>query len=228
MAILFVLFAFFWFPAVSIYVRSSETIFMAVFFAAALLSILNEQDEIAGILLAFSALQPRTTMIGIVLLLIWAGSQRKWLLYFWGGVVFLIVSVMGMLFLPSWPIDFMRAIYQNVDISIGITVIETTTRWWPGVGLQIGWGMIILATIALVIEWWLVWGKHQKQLLWTTAFTWVIAIWIGVETNIDNVVLLLFSLTIIFSAWNRRWGKSGQIFNFGIRLRLKFYVCLIC
>ena len=189
---------------------------MAVFFAAALLAIQNEQDEIAGILLAFSALQPRVTIIGIALLLIWAGSQRKWLLFFWGGVIFLIVSAVGMVFLPSWPLDFLRAIYQNVDISIGKTIIETTTRWWPGVGLQIGWGIIILASTALLVEWWLALGKQPKQLLWTTAFTWVIAIWIGVETNIDNVVFLLLSLTVIFSAWSRRWGKSGQIFNFGM------------
>ena len=220
MAVFFVIFALFWFPVVSIYVRGSETIFMAVFFTAALFTIQNEQAEIAGILLAFSALQPRVTLIGVLLLLIWTGSQRKWLLYFWGGVTFLIVSAMGMIFLPSWPLDFMRAIYQNVDISVGKTIIETTTRWWPGVGQQIGWGMIILATIALVIEWWLVWGKRQKQILWTTAFTWVIAIWIGVETNIDNVALLLLSLTVIFSAWSRRWGRSGQVFNFGIMLLL--------
>jgi hypothetical protein len=159
-------------------------------------------------------------LIGIVLLLIWTISRREWLLIFWGGVIFLIISALGMVFLPSWPLDYLRAIYQNVDFSVGKTIIEITTRWWPGVGMQIGWGIIILASITLVVEWWLIWGKQPRHLLWTVAFTWVIAIWIGVETNIDNVLLLLLSLIVIFSAWNRRWGKSGNIINFMIMVLL--------
>ncbi|MFC1997036.1 glycosyltransferase 87 family protein [Chloroflexota bacterium] len=210
---LILFFALFWFPAVSVYIRGSETSMIAVLFAAAIFAIQKENDEIAGILLGLAALQPRVTLLGVLIVLLWAGSHRRWALHFWTGVVFIFSSGIGMIFLPRWPLDFFWSALRNIDFSFGKTIIETTTRWWPGVGLQIGWGIFILASITLIFEWWLAWGKSQERLIWVLALTFILTIWIGVETNIDHVFMLMLSLIVIFMAWNRRWGWSGQIFT---------------
>jgi hypothetical protein len=209
-------FALLWFPAVSSFIRGSDAALMAAFFAAALLSIQKGRDEVAGVLLALSALQVHLTLLGVMLVLLWIASQRRWPFLFWAGVTFLVTSGIGMIFLPSWPVDFFWSTLRYVDFRIGQTILETATRWWPGIGLQIGWGIIILSALLLIVEWWLAWGKNERRLTWALALTWVVAIWIGFETNLDQVFLLLFPLIVIFAAWNRRWGKSGLAFTLGI------------
>jgi hypothetical protein len=213
MAGVFLFLALLWYPAISIYVRGSETAIIAALFTGALFAIKNKNDEIAGVLLAFAALQPRVTLFGIFLLLLWASSQRRWLMYFWAGITLLFTTSIGMIFIPSWPIDFFWSVLRNVDFSIGQVIIGTTTRWWPGVGQQIGWGVVILVSIILILEWWLLWGKNGRRLVWTLALTLIIAIWIGFEISIDHLFMLILSIAVIFSAWDRRWGKSGNIFT---------------
>jgi hypothetical protein len=209
---IFLLFAFLWYPAISIYIRGSETALIAAFFFAAMLAIRRENDEIAGVLLAFAALQPHVTLLGIVLGLLWAGSQHRWLVHFWMGIALLFLGGIGFVFVPSWLIDFFWSVLRNVDFNIGEVIIEITTRWWPGVGLQIGRGFVLIAGLILVIEWWLLWGKNERYLVWTIALTLVIAVWIGFEISIDHLFLLLLSLSVVFAAWERRWGRRGQIF----------------
>jgi hypothetical protein len=203
-------FALVWFPSVSVYVRGTETALIAVLFTAAILAIQKDNDEIAGILLGLATLQPRVMLIVVLLVFLWAGSRKRWLLYFWVGMIFLVTSGIGMIFLPSWPRDFFWSVLRNVDFSLGKVIIETTTRWWPGVGLQIGRGILILLSIILIAEWWRVWRKSPKNLVWVLALSFIITIWVGVETNIDHVLMLVFSLSAISMAWNRRWGRSGQ------------------
>lgn len=209
---LFLIFALLWFPSLSVYIRGSETAIVAAFFAGALYAIQKENDEVAGVLLAGAALQPRVTLIGIILVLLWAASRHRWTAHFWAGVTFIIASGIGMIFIPSWPLDFFWAVLRNIDFNIGHIIIETTTRWWPGVGQQIGWGIVILAFAILAIEWVLVWGKNASRLIWAMALTCVLAVWVGFSVNLDHIFLLLISISVIFMAWDRRWGKRGQIF----------------
>jgi hypothetical protein len=64
----------------------------------------------------------------------------------------------------------------------------------------------------LIFEWWIVWGKSFGSLIWTTAITCIFGIWVGYGINLDHLFFLLIALSVIFMAWNRRWGKPGQIF----------------
>jgi hypothetical protein len=212
LAAFIVIFALLWFPAVSIYIRGNETALIAVLFITALFAIQQQNDEVAGVLLGLAALQPRVTFLIVLLVLLWAGSHRRWLLHLWAAITFLVSSSIGLIFLPGWPLDFFWTVLRNVDFSPGKAIIETTTRWWPGVGLQIGWGIFILAFIILIIEWWLVWRKDPKRLVWVLSLSMIITTWIGFETNSDHLFMLLLPLITIFMSWNRRWGRSGQVF----------------
>ena len=212
LAALMIIFVVLWFPSVSVYVRGSQIALITVLFGASLLALKSQNDELSGILLGLAALQPRVTFLSILLVLLWAGSQRRWRVHFWTAVIFLFLSGIGTIFFPSWPVDFFWSTLRNIDFSPGQAILETTIRWWPGVGLQIGWGIIILAVIILMIEWWLVWRKSFQRQVWVIALTIILSIWIGIETNIDNVFLLILPLTVTLQAWNRRWGRTGQIF----------------
>ncbi len=218
---LFIIFAILWFPAVNVYMRGSETAIVAALFAAALFRLKQGNDEVAGVLLALAALQPRVTFVLVILVLLWAGAHRRWSLHFWAGVTFILISGIGMFFIPRWPLDFFWTILQNVDFNPGHLLNETTLRWWPGVGQQIGWGLVILALIILIFEWWRAWGKSQERFYWVFTLSSILVIWIGFSINLDHLFLLLLPLTVIFMSWDRQWGKRGQIFvTFGMVLLL--------
>jgi hypothetical protein len=219
MGIIFV-FALFWFPAISVFSRGSEAALMTALFTAALLSIQKGRIEIAGVFLALSTLDLPLTLLAVTLVLIWVISQGGWPLIFWATATIFIASGIGLIFLPSWPVDYFLSMLRYVDFRVGQSILETTTRWWPGIGLQIGWGVMILSTILLIVEWWLVWGKNERRLTWTLALTLAVSIWIGFETTFDQVFFLLFSLIVIFAAWNRRWKKPGMIFTLSILILL--------
>jgi hypothetical protein len=212
LAVILIIFAFLWFPAFSAYVRGSQIALIAVLLGSSLLALKSQNDELSGILLAFAALQPRVTFLSIFLVLLWAGSQRRWKIHFWTAVIILFLSGIGMIFFPSWLVDFFWSTLRNINFSPGNAILETTTRWWPGVGLQIGWGMIIIAVLILIIEWWLVWGKSFQRQVWVLALTLILSTWIGIETNMDHVFMLILPLMIILMAWNRRWGRVGPFF----------------
>lgn len=212
LVILTIIFAIFWFASFSVYIKGSLTALSAVLFTGAMFAIQEQNDEIGGILIGLAALQPGVTLMGVLLVFLWAVSHRRWILIFWAGVVFLFFSGVGMIFLPEWPLDFFWTVLRHVDFRPGRAIIETTSQWWPGVGLQVGWGIFFLALITMLVEWWFTLGKDYKRLIWVLGLTFILSIWIGIETSIDNVFMLLLSLVAIFMAWNRRWGRSGQIF----------------
>ena len=209
------LFALLWLPSVSIYRGGSTAIVMAAFFGGGILLLQKGKNEIAGVLLALSALQWTLTWPGVLLTLLWAASQRRWVFYFWGAVTFVIASALGMIFIPSWPVDFFWATLRYINFHIGQAVLNITTGWWPGIGRQIGWGIIIFGGILLMVEWWLVWGRDSRHLTWTIALTWIISIWIGLEVGTENIFLLLCPLIITFAAWNLRWGAVGLFVDLG-------------
>ena len=210
------LFAVLWFPAASIYLRGSEAALMAALFGGGLLLLQREQDEIAGVLITLSALQWTLTWPGVLLILLWMASRRRWTFYFWSAVTFLGTSLLGMIFVPSWPVDFFWATLRYVDFHIGRAVLDITTGWWPGIGRQIGWGIVLFGGIILMVEWYLAWGRDSRHLTWTVALTWVLALWIGIEVSMDNVFLLLAALIVTFSTWSMRWGRAGLAVSFGV------------
>jgi len=209
------LLAVFWFPAMIIYAQGSEAILMAAFFGGGLLLLQRKQDEIAGVLITLSALQWYLTWPGVLFVLLWAASRRRWRFYFWGAATFLGTSLLGMIFIPSWPVDFFWAALRYTDFQIGQAVLNITTGWWPGIGRQIGWGIVLFGGIILMAEWYLAWGRDSRHLAWTAALTWVLALWIGIEVSIQNAFLLLAALLIIFTTWVARWGRAGLAVSFG-------------
>jgi hypothetical protein len=208
----FIIFAILWFPSMSVYIQGSHTALIAVFLGGSLLAIKNQNDEIAGLLLGLAFLQPRVTFLIVILILLWGISTKRWMVHFWLVVTFIFLSGVGLIFTPSWLTDFFWSTLRNVDLSPGFVILNTTFGWWPGVGNQVGWGFLIISLIILLVEWWLVWGKGSKRLIWVVSLTILLTIWIGIRINIDHIYMLLFSLSVIFSAWDRRWGRSGKIF----------------
>lgn len=86
-----------------------------------------------------------------------------------GALISLIL--MGMVFIPDWPLQNLREMQRYTGYSPPTTVGAAFALWWPSVGRQLGWVLTILISILLISEWWLAHRKDYRWFLWTACLT---------------------------------------------------------
>jgi len=84
----------------------SIIIIVALFIFLALLTIRFRRYELAGLLLALATIQPRAVLLVIIFILFWSLSKRLWRIAFWFFAGVAILFIIGLLFIPNWPIIF--------------------------------------------------------------------------------------------------------------------------
>jgi F0F1-type ATP synthase membrane subunit a len=79
---------------------------------------------------------------------------------------------------------------------------------WPGLGLSMSWVWTIFFVLLILFEWVITLKNNYRGFLWTSALTLVISQWIGIPTNPDNFIVLLFPLILILAKIEEHWGKK--------------------
>lgn len=214
------LFTMVWYHGIRPLVNGNAIVLVALFIAGALLAIRSESDELAGILLAFSTIKPQIVVLFIPLVLLWGFSNRRWRLILWTFGSLMILTVLGMFFIPDWIIQNIREVLIYPGYNPPGTPGAAFLEWWPGVGRQLGWGLTIVLSAVLLVEWGAVWGKGFRWFLWTASLTMVVSQWIGIQTDPGNFVVLILPLVVIMAALEERWGGSARIMSIFLMLAL--------
>lgn len=205
------LFALAWAHGLLPLVNGDVVILAGLFGVLALSAVRAERYELAGILLAFTALQMLPLLLAVVLILIWGLSRRQWALplFFFGTLALLIVT--GMFFQPQWPVDFLRVILRYPVYPTPNTLGAALAIWWPGVGRQVGWVLTALLSLVLLAEWGLALRRDFRWMLWTCCLTLVLSAWVGIPTSPMAFTLLLLPLVLVFATWEGRAPLAGRV-----------------
>lgn len=185
-------------------------IWTALFLEAALLAISQNRHEVAGILLAFSFIQPQMVILPVIFIIIWAVRQRRRILVLWFFITVIFFSVIGLFLIPDWIVQYLRLIInfqQNFPLGSPGVLFQSA---WPGLGKQLGWSLSVLLLILVLIEWWLAMKKEFRWFLWTVCLTIVLSQWIGIPTVPANFVILLLPLILISAMLAERWSRAGN------------------
>lgn len=191
--------------------EGSMTIWVAGLSAGILLAIHGKRYELAGILLALSMIQPHVIILFVVFVLIWAGSQRRWVLIFWFFSTLLILIILSVFLVPDWPIQYLRILWNFPKYFPSGTPGFAFQTWWPGMGRQLGWLLSVFLGIILMIEWWLARRSNFRWFLWTACLTLAITPWIGIPVSPDIHVLLSLPFVVVVAMFEERWQKSGKL-----------------
>ena len=199
-----------WYYSIRPLINGNTSILVSLIVVAALLAIRAEIDGLAGFLLALSTIKPQMVVLFILFILIWAVSQRRWILV-WGFLGSLgLMTAVTMLFIPNW-------IWQNLVQMIAYSkyTLPTIPRgifkvWVPGVGNQLGWGLTIMLISGLILEWRYAWGKEFRWFLWTACLTLAATPIIGLPAATENYLILFPGVVMIFNAWDERWHCVGR------------------
>jgi hypothetical protein len=208
--LLFLLFTIFSYHVVFPWFDGGLSIWAALFLTCAFLAIFTNRNELAGILLALSAIQPQMVILVCLFTLIWAGSQRRRLVILWFFITIIFLSVVALLLVPDWIIQYIRLVYKFQQNFPSGTPGVLFTHIMPGLGKQMGWLVSGVSAAILLIEWWLALKRDFRWMLWTACLTIVLSQWIGIPTIPANYTGLLLPLILISAIFIERWPRGGQ------------------
>jgi hypothetical protein len=208
---MFMVFSIFWYHGLRPLINGNAVILISLFFVGAFYAIKNGNDELAGVLLAFSTIKPQLAVIVVVFVLIWSLRQRRSKIVIWLLTTLLLLVLSAVLLIPDWILQNLREIMRYPGYNPPGTLATALLALLPGLGKRLP--LIIAGILGIIMlgEWFLVRpNADYKTFLWTACLSLVISQWIGIQTDPGNFVILMpalvLSLSLLESRW--RWGKA--------------------
>ena len=217
---LILLFAALWYYSVRSLINANVSLLLSLLVVAALLAIRAEQDALAGAILAFTTIKPQMVVLLILFVMIWAISQRRYVL-FWSiiGSTVLLAGI-GVLLIQDWIWQNMVQVVAYPGYTLPTTPTEIFQIWVPGVAKQLGRGLTVTIIVMLIMEWRDAWGKEFKWMFWTACLTLVVTPLVGIPAATENYMVMFPALMLVFMAWEDHWGSWGRVLVLGSLLLL--------
>jgi hypothetical protein len=188
--------------------EGSAAILLGLIYAGTLLALRAGSDELVGALMAISLYRleiggPFLLLIGLRVL-----AQRRWRVL-WGLLMTLFIMLaIAFLVYPGWVVPYLRGNLANLDWEFGFSPGKILTEWWPAYGARAGWALTAVLSIALATEWATARAAEFRRFYWAACLTLAITPLLGVRAEIQNLVVLLIPLALIFATGRERW-KAG-------------------
>lgn len=207
---LLLLFALLYYYDLRALINANASILVALLVFTAFIAIRANEDAWAGFLLALATIKPQMVVLLLVFIIIWSISNRRNLII-WSllGNLALMIAISSLL-IPDWIWQMLRQVIAYPDYTLPNTPRAIFLEWLPGVGEQLGWGLLILMTATLIWEWRLARGKEFRWFYWTANLTLVGTSLIGIPTATENYIILLPCLLLVFSGFAQEWGTYGR------------------
>lgn len=211
--VIYLIFAFVWYHSIRPLINGNAVILVALLIAVALWAIRREQYELAGVLLGLATIKPQVVILLWIFITLWAVSTGRWKLLAWSYGTVLVLAIMGIILVPDWILQNFYEVLRYPGYNPPGTPGAAFYEWLPGIGRQLGWGLTLVVSLVLIIEWVAAWGKDFDWFLWTACLTLVASQWIGIQTDPGNFIVLFFPLVYVMVNSENRWGKNAQIIS---------------
>ena len=192
-------------------INGNAVIVVTLLVVLSLLLIRNGNDEIAGILLAFSTIKPQNVILLIAFILLWALFNRRYRLlgYFFGSMIILVGF--STLLIPDWILQNYKEIIRYPAYNPPGTVGAVMTARWGSAGKRLSMAFSVILSILLGLEWWK--GRHaeKRYFLWVSLLTLTVSQWIGIQTDPGNFILLYPAIFFSLEMINERWKQKNNL-----------------
>lgn len=207
-SILLLAFALTWFYAGAALLDGSFSILLALILIGALFAMRDFNDELAGFLLAISALKWEATLLPWVLLILAALVARRSRVFISIGMTWFVLGAIGFLLYPDWFWPYARAVASNWRADDFFTPARFLSSWFPDLPNGILLLAISILLLILILEWFsALRGKDFRRVAWSFALAFAVAPLLGFSNTFANLAPLVFSFAFILPfAWER-WKK---------------------
>ena len=208
-------------------IQGNAVILSVLLLTGALLALRENQDELAGILLALATFKFLTVGFYLVFILFWAVFQRRRRIFFPFIMTLVIFIVISFFFFSNWFLPYFRAIYANLKFGDWLTPGLIFKDALPFVGEKLGWVLSGFLAIVLLSEWWMARKMEFQRMIWAASLTLAITPMLGLPTYPQNYIVLLIPLIFCLSIISDRWNKSAPMVISGILVSLFIGLWLI-
>jgi len=197
-------------------VNGNDAILVTMLLAIGLLAIVNKNDELAGVLLAFATIRPLLVGVVIGFILLWAVFQHRSTIIYWFLGTLVLLAGFSMLLIPDWVIQNFRAFISSVATNPPGSPGALMVHAWGDIGLRLAVFLCVAIGGILLLEWIHAFRGDTKHMVWTVFLTAALCQWIGIPTRVENFVLLYPGILFCFGVLLQRWGGKVRMVVQGI------------
>lgn len=223
MTILLIVFGLFWYHALRSIINGNAVVIILFTITLVFYGIKYQLDELVGISMALMTIKPQVVLIFLIFIIFWALTNKRSKIIFWFLGTFLLLVMISLFILPSWPIEFLREVFRYPSYNPPGTPATALAVLLPGIGRQLGIIISAVSAFALLTEW--VLGKQNKDLSfnWVGCLTLVLSQWVNIQTDPGNFLIMFPAILLTFKVIERRWNNVGQWVNIGL-LAILFFI----
>lgn len=207
--VLFLLFSAANFYSFQAILQASPVLLLGLFYAGILFALRNDQDELAGALMALCVYYWQAGL-PFLLLMAWRcyKENRVRVLLGFGMLSFILLAVSWLVY-PNWLIPSMRAGVNNLRVEFGFSVQTILRHALPSFGNYPAWGCILLLLVLLGYEWNSSLTGDPRRFYWTACLTLAATPLLGFRTEMENLAVLVVPLALVFAVVYDRWRGIG-------------------
>ena len=197
-----------WSPGVRAIVAGSAAPLALLLSLASLSLAQRHWDLAAGAVLSLAMVDPLPGLMLSAAVCIWAMSNGHRRLPAAAAGTLVILVAASLVLLPGWPIEWLRQLAGWVGLGTGAPPPSDWPILQPGLLPEVILGALLLASFW---SWWPRAGGGARTLVWTAAFTLVMADWIGLLVlGRASLVYLLPAIVLILGVLARRGRATGS------------------
>jgi hypothetical protein len=185
------------------------------------LAITNNQDTLAGFLLALVFSTFLSSTIIVILLIIWAISSHRWTFiaaYIAGlGFLFIITYLM----LPSWPRDWLVVLFNNYSNFDWIkTPLMSFAGLLPGIENFLSIFFHGIFGSYVLIQWITIVKKSDRVFIWKIFTVFVLTYLLDIQASLDHLLLIIPAVYFFYRFLSERWQFTGSLMSWILALGL--------
>jgi hypothetical protein len=208
--ILFIFFAVFNFYTFQAVYEASPVLILGLLYIGILFTLRAELDELTGALMAVSLYYWQVGAPFLILVFLRVYYEKRNRVFAGFLMLCFILFFVSFLTYPNWVIPFLRATVNNLRADFGFNIRDIFVHLFSAQGGMIAWIFIAILVIVLSYEWSSARSGDYRRFYWASCLSLTAAPLLGFRTEMENIVVLVIPLALIFATVHDRWRRFGN------------------
>ncbi len=181
-------------------------------------AIRDNDEEFAGIMLAFALIKYNLTLLPVLWICLWCLRHRYGTVVVWMLLTSGLLALIAALFMLNWVTEFLRSVVYYYKYLSPIYLSRMVENWQPELGGRIGWAISGFFVLIMLIEWIINSGGNIESFEWVLALTVTVGFLSGIPNIGKNLYALWIPMVYASDKMMLRWPRNGKVYTLVVSL----------